>query len=168
MTKAPITNPPKPPMQKSKLAGIIGASAATALLASTALWEGKSNDPYKDIVGIWTVCYGETKVQMRPYTDAECKQMLDESLAGYAQQVLEINPELRGHDNQTVAATMLAYNIGIGAYRRSSVSRYFRAGQWRKACDSFLLWNRAGGKEVRGLTNRRRFERNICLKDLPR
>lgn len=153
-------------MSKSRLVQIVGASAASLLVATVALWEGKSNDPYKDIVGVWTVCYGETRVAMRRYTDAECRAMLEDSLADYAGPVLKRNPELRGRPHQIVAASSLAYNIGIAAYNRSTVARRFSERRWREACDAFLLWNRAGGRVVKGLDNRRRHERAICMKGL--
>ena len=158
---------PVPEKPKGRLAVLIAASAATALVATVAAWEGKSNVPYRDVVSVLTWCYGET--QGRPkarYTDAECKAMLEDRLADYAGPVLERNPELRGHDAQLVAASSLAYNIGVGNYRKSSVARLFSAGRWREACDAFLKWNRAGGRVIKGLDNRRRAERAICLRGL--
>ena len=154
------------PQGKGRLAALVGASAATALIATVAAWEGKSNVPYSDVIGVMTVCYGETQMPMRRYSDAECKAMLSDRLADYAGPVLRRNPELRGHDSQLVAASSLAYNIGAATYNRSSVARLFSAGRWREACDAFLKWNRAGGREVRGLTNRRKAERAICLNGL--
>lgn len=151
---------------KRTLAGTVGATAATALIAMVATWEGKRNDPYKDIVGVWTVCYGETKVAMRRYSDAECKAMLDESLVGYADPVLARNPGLKEHPYQLAAAVSLTYNIGPANYRRSTVARRFSSGDWRGACDAFLMWNRAGGRVVKGLDNRRRSERALCLQGL--
>jgi len=167
MVSAMALSPSPPPLKSNRLAVLIGTGAAAALIATTAAWEGKSNVPYEDVVGVLTWCYGET--QGRPkarYTDAECKEMLADRLADYAGPVLERNPELRGHDSQVVAASSLAYNIGVGNYRKSSVARLFSAGRWREACDAFLKFNRAGGREIRGLTNRRKAERAICLKGL--
>lgn len=153
---------------KLRLVGTLGASAAALALATVAVFEGKSNDPYWDAYGkVWTVCNGETRVEMRRYTDAECEDMLAAGLADFAKPVLAINPELRGHDNQTVAATSLAYNIGITNYRRSTVSKEFRAGHWKAACNAFLSWTYSGGKQLKGLVNRRNAERALCLKDLP-
>jgi len=143
-----------------------GAGAAALLIAAVAGFEGKRNDPYKDIVGVWTVCYGETRVAMRPYTDAECKDMLADGLADFAGPVLKRNPELRGHDNQTAAAVSLAYNIGAANYSRSTVAKRFSAGNWRGACDAFLSWRYAGGREVAGLKRRRETERAMCLRGL--
>lgn len=153
-------------MSKARLVQIVGATAASALVATVAMWEGKRNDPYRDIVGVWTVCYGETNVPMRRYSDAECDAMLSDSLADYAGPVLAINPELRGHPWQIAAAASLAYNVGVPKYRRSTVARRFREGRWREACDAFRLWVYAGGKRVQGLVNRREYERRLCLSDL--
>ena len=48
-----------------------GAVAVALALAATAVaqFEGKSNDPYRDIVGVATVCYGETKVAYLSFTN---------------------------------------------------------------------------------------------------
>lgn len=151
---------------RARLNKAVGAGAAATLIALVGAWEGKSNDPYKDIVGVWTVCYGETRVQMRRYSDAECKDMKANALADFAEPVLKRNPELRGHDNQLAAAVSLSYNIGTAAYARSTVARRFSAGNWKGACDAFLMWTKAGGREIRGLVNRRRDERRLCLTGL--
>jgi lysozyme len=42
--------------------------------------------------------------------------------------------------------------------------RKLNAGDYTGACNQLLRWNRAGGKEVRGLTRRRVAERELCLK----
>lgn len=151
---------------KGKLVALVGTAAAGLMIATVGLWEGKSNDPYKDIVGVWTVCYGETRVAMRPYSDAECSDMLAKGLADFAKPVLDRNPELKGRPNQLAAATSLAYNIGPANYNRSTVARRFSARDWKGACDAFLMWNKAGGKVVNGLVRRRQYERTMCLKGL--
>jgi lysozyme len=156
-------------MSKASLAKTVGgAGLAAALIALVAQWEGKSNDPYFDVIanGVWTVCYGETNVPMRRYSDAECEAMLADSLGNYGKTVKELTPNISG--NQLIAATSLAYNIGGNAYARSTVRRRFRLGDTKGACDAFLMWTRAGGREVRGLRNRREAERRICLTGLDR
>lgn len=151
---------------RGKLIAMIGAAAAAILVPMVARWEGKSNDPYRDIVGVMTVCFGETRVAMRRYSDAECNTMLSDGLSDFAAPVLRRNPTLRGHPYQLAAAVSLSYNIGSSAYARSSVARHFSAGRWRQGCDSFLAWNKAGGRVVSGLARRREAERQICLKGL--
>jgi len=144
---------------------IIGAMMLIMrLTALVAAWEGTRTDPYRDIVGVWTVCTGETNVPMRRYTKAECDVMLAKSLTGYAEGVKRLTPRLEGY--QLVAATSLTYNIGEAAYARSTVRRRFNAGDLRGGCDAFLAWRFAGGREIKGLRNRREAERKICLTDL--
>jgi lysozyme len=147
---------------RKKLAITAGA-AATLMVSMVALWEGKRNVPYVDIVGTKTVCFGETRVKMRVYTDAECQDMLAGGLNDFAMAVAERNPNLRNRPNQFAAATSLAYNIGIRAYNGSTVARRFSAGDYRGACNAILAWNRAGGRVVQGLSNRRQYERARCL-----
>ena len=150
-------------------------AAATVIAAMLALatpfvgqWEGKRNDPYRDIVGVLTVCYGETRgIENRRYTDAECEAMLEDGLSDFGEAVVARNPELRQYPEQWAAATSLSYNIGKGAYARSTVAKRFEAGRWRSACDNFLAWKYAGGKVVQGLVNRRNDERKLCLTNLP-
>lgn len=151
---------------KGKLAALVGTAAATLMIATVGLWEGKSNTPYKDRLAydILTVCYGETRVEMRRYSDAECKVMLSEGLADFAAPVLKRNPELRQRPEMLAAAVSLSYNIGSAAYNRSTVARRFSARNWRGACDAFLMWNKAGGKTIKGLTRRREYERQLCLR----
>ena len=150
-------------LNKKKVGAVIGTAAAAVLVASVAKWEGKRNSPYLDIINVQTVCYGETKVKMRYYTDAECRDMLERSLTDYAEGVLKRNPELATKPYQLAAATSLTYNIGIGAYNRSTVAKRFSQRRWREACDAFLMWSKAGGKTVNGLFRRRQDERAICL-----
>ena len=148
------------------------ASAAVAAMLAiatplVATWEGYSAKPYLDVIGKKTVCFGETRVEMREYTKAECTAMLNDGVGEFAWGVAKRNPELVGHPNQWAAATSLAYNAGLANYNRSTVAKRFSAGNWRGACDALLAWNRAGGRVVKGLVRRREAERTVCLKDLP-
>ena len=152
------------------LAAVVGAAAAAILTPMVVMWESGGKDhlvPYRDIVGVWTQCHGET-LNVKATTPAEtpegCALKLDNRLAGFAQAVVKCTPSLRGKDEEWAAATSLAYNIGVGAYCKSSVDRFFDAGKPLQACDAFLLWDKAGGKRVQGLANRRAAERALCLK----
>jgi lysozyme len=145
-----------------------GAVVAAALITLVATWEGKSNNPYKDLVGVWTVCYGETRVEMRPYTDAQCEEMLAKGLNEFAGPVLKRNPNLKDRPNQLVAAVSLAYNVGGANYNRSTTAKRFARGDWRGGCEAIKRWNLAGRplRVVRGLVNRRAAEYKICMTGL--
>lgn len=148
---------------------VIAGSIVAAMAVATpfiAGWEGKRNDPYKDLIGLDTVCYGETRVPMRRYSDSECSAMLIKAVGDFMQPVIDCTPGLINRPSQLAAATSLAYNIGDGAYCRSTVAKRFNAGSFRAACDGFLVWVNAGGKRVQGLVNRREAERKLCLTGL--
>jgi lysozyme len=154
------------PSGKGKLVATLGATAAAAALAIIAPWEGKRNDPYQDIVGVWTVCYGETRVPMHRYTDSQCEDMLAEGVGDFGGAVLERNPNLADHPYALAAATSVAYNIGKTAYARSTAARRFAAGDIAGGCQALTWWNKAGGRVVRGLVNRRQAEYRVCITGL--
>ena len=58
--------------------------------------------------------------------------------------------------SQFDAMVSLAYNIGAGAFLKSTLLKKVNAGDFAGAGEEFLRWNKAGGKEVLGLTRRRR------------
>lgn len=67
--------------------GLIAGSAALTMLATAfiAHWEGRELQAYRDIVGVWTICDGETK-GVKPgdsATDAQCDSMLAQNLRTY-------------------------------------------------------------------------------------
>ena len=159
------------PGGKKTLAGVVGGIAAALLCSIVMTWEGEALTTYKDPVGIDTVCYGETDkayaVPGASYSSLECLRMLESSLISYAEPVLKCTPGLEGRPHQLAAAVSLAYNIGPNAYCKSTVARLFNAGDWPGACAAFEMWNRAGGKVLRGLARRRADERKLCETDLP-
>jgi len=154
-------------MKKGKLAA--GAMSAVLALAVSIIqpWEGRSLVPYRDLVGVLTWCDGETKGQPKAvYTNRECDLITEREVAKYE---AEIRPCLPADLPVPTRAAFLstAYNIGSGAFCRSSMASKAKAGDLRGACNALLMWNKAGGRVVRGLTNRRMAERALCLKGLP-
>lgn len=144
----------------------LGATAL-ALFAGKTLWEGNELRPYRDIAGYLTVCGGVTgpHIEDRLYTQAECDEMdaaaLERHYLGMRDCVrVELAP------GEIVAYTLLAYNIGVGAFCGSTAARRLNAGDRMGACDAILFWNKArvNGRlqVVRGLENRRRWERLRC------
>lgn len=166
----PMPSDPKPGSGKAKAVALIGAAALAISAPLIAKWEGKENDPYRDIVKVWTVCYGDTRnvVPGQRQTDAQCTDRLYAQIADHAMPIVKCVPGLLQPERkqQLAASVSLAYNIGTGGFCKSTVARRFNAKNWRGGCDAFLMWNKAGGRVVRGLDNRRREERQICLTGL--
>ena len=65
--------------------------------------------------------------------------------------------------SQFDAMVSLAYNIGTGAFLKSTLLKKVNAGDFAGAGEEFLRWNKAGGKEVLGLTRRREREKQLFL-----
>ena len=132
--------------------------------------EGVVLKPYKDSVGIPTIGIGSTyyedgtKVKMtdKAITKERAIQLAKNTVKSFEQQVNK-SILLPMTQNQFDAMVLLCYNIGESGFARSSVVRNFNAGNLQKAADSFLLWNKAGGKVSKGLTNRRKKERELFL-----
>lgn len=188
----PQPQPETPAKPKSPLVALVGAGAAIALATMIAKDEsGRAVDAqvtrdgqlevrhvrgpqylkaYADIVGVWTICDGDTK-GVRPgmvETEAGCRDRLERQLIAHAKPVLRCVPDLARPErqNQLIASVSLAYNVGAAGFCRSTAARRFNAGDWARGCDAFLMWNKAGGKVVRGLVLRRERERALCLKGL--
>ena len=138
-----------------------------AAVAFVGGWEGMRTKAYLDAVKVPTVCFGETRgVKLTDkYTEKQCKEMLGNGLVEFEMGMRKClrNPDSIP-DGPYIAALSLSYNIGTGAFCRSSVRKLLDAGQIRQACDAFRKFTRAGGMRLQGLVNRREAERAICLK----
>lgn len=132
-------------------------------------FEGLRLVAYKDVVGIATACRGETKgirMGMR-FTREQCDVMFLDSLTAHEagmRACLKAPDALPG--KTYVAFVSFTYNVGIGAFCKSTLARKVNAGDVRGACDELLKWNKAGGREISGLTRRRADERRLCLEGL--
>jgi lysozyme len=82
---------------------------------------------------------------------------------GKFEEAVEKAVSVKVTENQFSAMVSLCYNIGPGAFAKSSVVKHTNAGDTAKAASSFLLWNKAGGKELPGLTRRREAEKKLFL-----
>jgi len=155
---------------RKTLAGVVGAVAAATLIAFTGSNEGSSNAPYRDTGGVWTVCRGQTGVEMRYYSDKECDAMFADSLAGYASQVRAVTPGFDTLPDGVKAAIVdFSYNVGVSNYQNSTLRSMIVRRELPQACDQFLRWRMVAGKDcsVRanncyGVWTRRQAERNMC------
>lgn len=127
-------------------------------------FEGFRDKAYQDIVGIWTIGFGFTKgvKQGDTTTLAESITRLRSELKDYEDVINEVCTVVP-NQNEFDAMCSLAWNIGVGGIRKSSVIKAHNRGDKDAAAAAFLLWNKAGGKQVRALTTRRRAEANLYL-----
>lgn len=129
-------------------------------------FEGCRLESYQDIVGVWTIGYGET-LGIGPgmtWTQAQADQRLLARLQTFLARVVGACPQLAQESpSRQAAALSLAYNVGSTAFAGSTVCRMIKARNYQAAADAFLLWNKAGGQVVQGLVNRRSAERQLFL-----
>lgn len=141
-------------------------------------WEGLHLTAYKDIVGVWTICYGETK-GVKPgmrKSKSECEAMLTRRVT--ADYYVPLTKCVSGFTKAPVSVqaslTSGAYNFGVGAACKSTAARMVSAGRYRDACLAQTAFNKAGGRVVKGLVNRREMgdkqrigEAELCVSGLP-
>ncbi|TIN82742.1 MAG: lysozyme [Mesorhizobium sp.] len=146
-----------------------GGALAASVVALVSGFEGLRTYAYRDPVGIPTICFGETRgVKMGDHkTPAECKDMLISRLAEFETGMRKClaSPDTIP-DNAYAAFLSASYNIGTGAFCKSSMARRANAGDIRGACDALLAWDKAGGFRLPGLTKRRAKERELCLRGI--
>ncbi len=122
---------------------------------------------------VWTIGRGMTGpgiFEGLTITQWQSDQMFDDRLAS------EFEPGVRiaigtalstTTQSQFDAMVSLAWNIGVGAFAKSTVARLHRAGDIVGASMAFALWNHAGGQINAGLTRRRKEEAALYLSGNP-
>jgi len=66
------------------------------------------------------------------------------------------------NQNQFDALTSFAYNVGIGGFKKSTLLKLVKANANNPLIrNEFAKWNKAGGKVLKGLTNRRKEEADL-------
>ena len=137
-----------------------------------ARWEGLETTAYLDRIAsppVWTICYGETE-GVRPNetrTEAECREGLRRGLIRYRNGIRPaFTAETKAQrlpPERDAAFVSLSWNVGIAGVRNSTATRRLNAGDVRGACEGMKMWNKAGGRVIRGLVNRRADEFRLCM-----
>jgi len=106
--------------------------------------EGNKTKAYKDSVGIWTIGVGYTRIEGRPVKEGDVltleqiTAMLPEVLKEYEDAVNQ-SVTVPLHQHEFDACVCLAYNIGAGGFKGSTVVKLINAGQKRSA-EFALAW----------------------------
>ncbi|QHH95230.1 lysozyme [Acinetobacter proteolyticus] len=125
---------------------------------------------YDDGTGIWTIGFGTTvypnKARVKKgerCTLEQAKYFFQYDLRRFEKTVNEA-VRVPISQNQFDALVSLAYNIGSNAFKNSTLLKYLNALAFQDAADQFLVWNKGGGKVLKGLIHRRQVERSLFLK----
>jgi len=128
-------------------------------------WEGLRLTPYRDAAGLWTVGYGHLLGPGEPVesiTHERAVELLDQDLQT-ARAAVDRLVTVPLTDQQRAALVSFVFNVGEGAFARSTLLRLLNAGDYDGAADQFTRWVYAGGQRLAGLENRRRHEQQVFL-----
>jgi lysozyme len=134
-------------------------------------FEGCVLKAYRCPANVWTIGFGNTFYEDGTKVkegDVITQQRADE-LAKYI--VEQFATSIRAmikqplNENQFSACVSLAYNIGTGGFKKSSVLRKLNVNPTDQTiADSFRLWNKGGGVVLKGLVRRREAEIALYFK----
>jgi len=138
--------------------------SATALVAIV-LHEGYKDNAYIPLAGdIPTIGFGTTSgVKLGDRTTPEkALQMAMRDVQSYEGAVKSC-VKVPLSQNEYDAFISLSYNIGTGAFCKSTLVKKLNAGDYEGACKQILRWDQFNGKPLSGLTKRRQEEYKKCL-----
>ena len=131
-----------------------GRTAAWLTIATVlvAAFEGYSGHAYYDVVGVETICYGQTVDDganfSKVYTKAECLQMLGRDLTKYAVMVHGCIKGSTLPPHREAALVSFVYNLGQHALCSGAVARNLNNGNVQAGCRAMLRYDHAAGKDT--------------------
>lgn len=134
-------------------------------------FEGFESKPYLCSAGVPTIGYGSTyyadgtKVQLnddKVLTKDDAIELLKANIVKF-EDVVNNNIDVPLNQKQFDALVSFAYNVGVNAFRDSTLLKKLNNEDYIGAADEFLRWNKIGSKISRGLTARRVAERALFL-----
>jgi len=132
-------------------------------------WEGFSDKMYLCQAGVPTYGYGSTrKLDGTPVKKGDrinlvdAEKLLIKETSEFAKGVTRLLGGVQLNENQFSALVSFAYNLGLGNLEKSTLLKIIKADPNSPLIQSqFLRWNKANGKVLNGLTNRRKEEANL-------
>lgn len=133
-------------------------------------FEGERLQAYLCPAGVWTIGYGHTDAAGPPkvvpgmvITKREAEDILRKDLIKY-EAAVERAVTVPLKPNQFDALVSFCYNIGPGAFSKSTLVKKLNRGEYDAVPAELMKWNKANGKELPGLTRRRRAEAALWRK----
>jgi lysozyme len=158
-----------PDDKKKMIAGLsaLGVSAAAIIsgVFLVAPSEGYHTTTYLDPVAIITSCYGHTGNDLEKgqvFTDEECLDQFAKDLQE-ADEAVDDTIHVPLTLWQRAALISFTYNAGETNLKTSTMAKEFNQQEYDKGCDQLLSWVYAKKKRLKGLEERRKLERSMCL-----
>lgn len=131
--------------------------------------EGCQQRPYQCPADVLTVGIGTTNAveKINPNKIYSLQEIADLYAKGIKQAEQCVNRYANGEkmpQGAFDALVSIVFNVGCGKMKDSTMFKMARQQGYTTAmCDQFPRWNRAGGVVLKGLVERRKKERNLCL-----
>lgn len=129
-------------------------------------WEGCRLQAYKCPAGVWTIGVGHTKgvTEHDEITYEQSRELLRKDIEEVKR---GLAPFVNIHvtEGQFIALVSFAFNVGVSyvVHKCPKLMRAVNAGNAEEAARQFLDVNKVNGKELPGLTRRRRAEAKLFL-----
>lgn len=130
-------------------------------------FEGVRLTAYKCPAGVLTIGIGHTSAagppEVKPgmtITAQDAYDILNCDLDQYEDAVNKF-VKVPLTQNQFDALVSFVYNVGVGAFQKSTLLKKLNAGQYDAIPAELMKWTKAGGKELPGLVRRRRAEASL-------
>ncbi len=129
--------------------------------------EGCKLTAYQCPAGVWTVGYGYTGADIKKgvtWTQEKADECLLVTAMAVLDRAIKYSPILATANMEKQAAIAdFIYNLGVGNYSKSTLKKQVDAGNWMAASSEIKKWNKAAGKELKGLTIRRQKEAALLM-----
>lgn len=126
-------------------------------------FEGLRTRAYPDAASppVWTIGYGHTPARKgQVVSQARALQLLRKDLA-IAENAVNRLVKVPINQHRFDALVSFVFNVGTGAFAKSTLLRLLNKGDYRGASGQFGVWNKAGAGPLKGLTDRRAIERKL-------
>jgi lysozyme len=136
-------------------------------LALIRTFEGYSPFVYKDSAGLDTIGYGHLIVKGEKFDQPLLPEAANKLLAKdamFAVNGVNKYTKVKLKQNQMDSLVSFTFNLGVGTYSRSSIVKKVNANLHKEVPDRIMLYNKAGGKVIQGLVNRRKAEAALYIK----
>lgn len=128
-------------------------------------FEGLKLTAYLCPSNVWTIGYGHTKGvrQGEIVTTAEAEGLLKVDLIE-VEKTINSSVKVFLTENQFSAISSFVYNIGISAFKKSTLLKLLNQRDFNGAAEQFGRWVKGSdGKTLQGLVRRREAEKNLFL-----
>lgn len=125
--------------------------------------EGTVLHTYKDAVGILTIGVGHTGPDVKTGMTISREQAMELLADDVYEAEHSVNTLVKVplNQNQFDALVSFVFNVGGSAFGKSTLLKKLNAGDYEGASKEFSRWNKAGGRELLGLTKRRLAEARL-------